>query len=89
MQAFKIKVLCYCYFFSIDGTVAIEEKLIVFANDDNANFNCKAKSIKYDDSKCPLPFIVTMHDIARGEEITYNYGNYKFEWRNVIIHNYL
>ena len=70
-------------FFSIDGT-PMTDKFIIYANDsDEKDANCKAKSFLCKGMSSRLPFIVTKRDILKGDELTYCYGNYEYEWRTV------
>ena len=79
-----IKTTIFIFFlFSIDGTVSLD-KFIPFANDQvNQLANCKAIGIQCHKVGTKLPFIVTKRDVFAGEELTYSYGSYEFEWRKV------
>ena len=62
------------------------DKLMIYANDsDEKDANCKAKSFLCNGMSSRLPFIVTKRDISKGDELTYCYGNYEYEWRIVKI----
>lgn len=70
----------YLLFFSIDGTHE-RRRLLIFANDSvPKDANCKACRVEtLEDTTRPC--IITKRDIAKGEEITYSYGDYAYEWR--------
>ena len=59
-------------------------KVLIYANDsEERDANCKAKSFLCHGMPSRLPFIVTKRDILKGDELTYCYGNYEYEWRMV------
>ena len=83
-SAFFVYVHCinscsFLFLYSIDGTG--QRKLIIYANDSREkDANCVARLV-CTDSDLSGPFIVTKRDVEKGEELTYSYGNYPYEWR--------
>lgn len=43
--------------------------------------NCIARQLKTKTCGVQGPFIYTKRDILKDEELTYDYGNYPYEWR--------
>ena len=51
-------------------------------NDDHKNPNCKIKVIEVDGK--PHLCLFALKNIVPGEEITYNYGDSDWPWRNLV-----